>query len=74
MNLRIALTQSHELADDPRAFAGKLLSDQRQINETLRAMLESDSAFVLGFDTDEWETEANELSELWEQMFKRFRV
>lgn len=73
MNLHVALARSIELTDDPRAFAGKLLAEQRQVIETLRETLDSDSAYVLGFDCEEWETEANELFELWQQMFERFR-
>ena len=72
LQLRDALIASHELHDAPRAFAGKLLADQRAINETLKAMLDSDSAYVLGFDVEEWETESNDLFAAWAMMFERF--
>lgn len=70
MNLHI---QSHELHDAPRAFAGKLLAEQRAINDTLKSMLDSDSAYVLGFDVDEWETESNDLFAAWTMMVERFK-
>jgi hypothetical protein len=73
MNLHAALTQSHELHDDPRAFAGKLLADQRAINDALKAILDSDNAYILGFDVEEWETESNDLFAAWAVMFDRFR-
>lgn len=72
MNLHVALTQSHQLHDDPRAFAGKLLSDQRQIIETVRALLASEEAWLLQFDIEDWESEANDLADLAAEMFRRF--
>lgn len=72
MNLHVALTQSHQLHDDPRAFAGKLLSDQQQIIETLKDMLDSDDAWLLRFDADEWERVSNDMADLWAEMFRRF--
>jgi hypothetical protein len=72
MNLHTALTKSVELHDDPRAFAGKLLADQRQIIETLKLMLESDDAWMLQFDLQDWDCEANDLSDLCAEMFRRY--
>lgn len=72
MTLHVALTQSHQLHDDPHAFAGKLLSDQQQIIETLREMLDSDDAWLLRFDADEWERVSNDMADLWTEMFRRF--
>ncbi len=72
MNLHTALTQSHALHDEPRVFCGKLLSDQRQVIETLRALLDSDDAWLLQFDLEDWEEHANDLADLWTEMFRRF--
>jgi hypothetical protein len=72
MNLQTAFTKSIELTDDPRAFAGKLLADQRQIIETLILLLDSDNAWILQFDMQDWDCEANELSNLCAEMFRRY--
>ena len=71
LQLRDALTTSID-NDKPLAFLGKLLADQRQVTEALRAALASDSAWLLQFDLPEWEEEANDLADLVADMFRRF--
>lgn len=71
MNLHVALTTS-VANEKPLAFLGKLLSDQRQIIEALRTVMQSDHGWLLQFDQEEWESEANDLADLAAEMFRRF--
>jgi hypothetical protein len=71
MNLHVALTRSIE-NEKPLAFLGKLLSDQRQIIEALREVLNSDQDWLLQYDREDWESEANDLADLAAEMFRRF--
>ncbi len=71
MNFHTALTQSIE-HHEPLQLLGKMLSDQRQIIEALREVMKSDHAWLLQFDFEEWESEANDLADLTAEMFRRF--
>lgn len=71
LQLRSALQISVD-NDAPLQMLGKLLSDQRQIIEALRTVMQSDHGWLLQFDQEEWESEANDLADLAAEMFRRF--
>jgi hypothetical protein len=71
MNLQTALTVSLELKDDPRKCAGDLLAGQRQVTDIIREILESEDAWVLQFDIDDWKREVLDLAEAVALMSKR---
>jgi hypothetical protein len=71
MNLHTALTTSIA-NDEPLRLLGQLLSDQRQIIEAIQNILESEHGWLLQFDREEWESEANDLFDLSAEMFRRF--
>lgn len=71
LQLRDALTTSID-NHKPLEFLGKLLADQRQVTQALKAALDSESGWLLQYDLEEWESEANDLSDLAAEMFRRF--